>query len=84
MKEEFDKYSINNDYSSNVLDNNSSNGANEFDFDFYFLNKYLDSADEPFQFISVFSTIKDIVINKKYNFNIPILFDASCSGVQRC
>jgi DNA-directed RNA polymerase len=54
----------------------------EQDFDFYFLNKYLDSADEPFQFISVYYAIKDIIINKQYNINIPILFDASCSGVQ--
>jgi DNA-directed RNA polymerase len=54
----------------------------EEDFDFYFLNKYLDNADEPFQFISVYFAIKDIIIKKQYNINIPILFDASCSGVQ--
>ena len=54
----------------------------EQDFDFYFLNKYLDNAEEPFQFISVYFSIKDIFIKKQYNINIPILFDASCSGVQ--
>jgi DNA-dependent RNA polymerase len=52
------------------------------DFDFYFLNKYLAKADKPFQFIAVYYTIKDIFIKKQYNINIPILFDASCSGVQ--
>jgi DNA-directed RNA polymerase len=52
------------------------------DFDFYFLNKYLDDADEPFQFISVYYAIKDINLNRQVNITIPILFDASCSGIQ--
>jgi DNA-directed RNA polymerase len=52
------------------------------DFDFYFLNKYLDNADEPFQFISVYFALKSVIIYKESNINIPILFDASCSGVQ--
>jgi len=56
----------------------------DLEFDFYFLNKYLDNADEPFQFISVYYALKDVIIHKKKQFisNIPILFDASCSGVQ--
>ena len=51
-------------------------------FDFEFLNKYLKNSDEPFQFISVYYALKDIIIYKDYNITIPILFDASCSGVQ--
>lgn len=54
----------------------------ELDFDFYFLNQYLENADEPFQFIAAYYSIKDIFIKKQYNINIPILFDASCSGIQ--
>ena len=46
------------------------------------MSKYLDDADEPFQFISVYFAIKDYIVNKNYRFNIPILFDASCSGIQ--
>ena len=52
------------------------------ELDILFLDKYLDNADEPFQFISVYKAIKDIVINKNNDINIPILFDASCSGIQ--
>jgi DNA-directed RNA polymerase len=52
------------------------------DFDFYFLDTYIDNAEEPFQFISVYYAIKKIYIKKESNINIPILFDASCSGVQ--
>lgn len=57
-------------------------GRKKQDFDFDFLNKYLDNAEEPFQFIAAYYAIKDIIINKQYYINIPILFDASCSGVQ--
>jgi len=55
-----------------------------YKMEYDFLKIYLLEADEPFQFVSVFYAIKDVVINKKYNsiFTIPILFDASCSGVQ--
>jgi len=55
-----------------------------YKMEYDFLKIYLLEADEPFQFVSVFYAIKDVVINKKNNsiFTIPILFDASCSGVQ--
>lgn len=47
-----------------------------------FLKKYLLEADEPFQFISVYFAIKEVVIKDNHNISLPILFDASCSGVQ--
>jgi len=50
--------------------------------EYEFLNKYLLEADEPFQFLSVYYAIKNVVINNKNIVTLPILFDASCSGVQ--
>jgi len=98
MEKEFDKYYISNisntcskeelKLSGAKVSNTETNKSTievkeaEQEFDFYFLNKYLDNAEEPFQFISVYFAIKDIFIKKKYNINIPILFDASCSGIQ--
>lgn len=96
MEEEFHKYYISNICpkvevvpSGGTVENTGMSESTlvtlkkaEQDFDFYFLNKYLDNADEPFQFISVYYSIKDIIIKKQYNINIPILFDASCSGLQ--
>jgi DNA-dependent RNA polymerase len=98
MKKEFDKYYISNFNTKEVevlsrdkMGNTGMNESNfvghnltELDFDFYFLNKYLDNADEPFQFILVYYAIKDIIIKKQYNITIPILFDAirRSSGVQ--
>lgn len=47
-----------------------------------FLTKYLLEAEEPFQFISVYFAIKEVVIKHNHNISLPILFDASSSGVQ--
>jgi uncharacterized protein YggT (Ycf19 family) len=98
MTEDFDKYYIvnySNTFSTeelkvsaaklsdpNISKNTIVDTETELEFDYSFLNKYLDTADEPFQFISVYFTLKDIFIKKQYNINIPILFDASCSGIQ--
>ena len=52
----------------------------EGDFDL-FLNKYVSDSKEPAQFISCFNAYFEF-IKKNREIKIPILFDASCSGMQ--
>ena len=47
-----------------------------------FNNKYLINAKEPAQFISCLFEYKDYVENKISDIRTPILFDATCSGIQ--
>lgn len=38
---------------------------------------------EPFQFVSVFLSMIDIFVLNNKNISTPILFDATCSGIQQ-
>jgi len=51
-----------------------------------FINEFLINLKEPLQFISIMFAIVKYLINKRKGKNIcinnPILFDASCNGLQ--
>src|ERR1700761_6072900 len=47
-----------------------------------FNKEYLNEAKEKAQFMSCLFTLININENNNKNINIPILFDASCSGLQ--
>ena len=55
---------------------------NDYKSDFsLFLNNYVKDCKEPAQFLSCFMAL-DKFYNKGKDIKIPILFDASCSGMQ--
>ena len=55
---------------------------NTFQNDFnLFKNKYINNSKEPFQFLACVISYYDY-INYNIEIRIPILFDASCSGIQ--
>lgn len=49
-------------------------------------NDFIDKLDEPFQFISIMFALEDLIMadseGKDYISNNPILFDATCNGIQ--
>jgi DNA-directed RNA polymerase len=74
-------------------DNWCQNNLHEIIKDFYtdrqiFYNKHLKFVKEPMQYISILLALGDVIVQlkKESNLNIsinnPILFDASCSGIQ--
>ena len=44
--------------------------------------KYLDKSKEPFQLVSIFYALDKAYNNDNVIINNPILFDATCSGIQ--
>jgi hypothetical protein len=47
-----------------------------------FYTKYLNNSKEPFQCISILYALEKVIKEKKAIIKNPILFDASCSGIQ--
>lgn len=44
--------------------------------------KFIESLDEPFQFISILKAIKQAKLDSNFIVKNPILFDATCNGLQ--
>jgi DNA-directed RNA polymerase len=66
----------------NWIDKNIKDIINTFESDFEsFINKYLLESKEPFQFLACTFAYCNFIKNNT-EIKIPILFDASCSGIQ--